>query len=110
MTFAQLISSPPDLDTLRGLWLVLDAATATDLAAKQSAHGSPVHRVAPVAGPASDPRFALCADLVSEIQPGGLYHPLFASLDPAKFAAVQVATRAELESAGWFASKPQESL
>ena len=46
---------------------------------------------------------AVCADLITEIQPSGIFHPLFASLDPAKFASVEVAAKAELVALGWFA-------
>ena len=107
MTFADLIAAPmPDLATLRGLWLVLPAEVTAALLEKQAAHGSPVHRVAPLAGP--DGRFALCADLVTEIGPGGIHHALFASFDAALFAAVAVSTRADLEAEGWFAAPPED--
>lgn len=109
MTFTDLLSSPADLATLRGLWLVLSPEVAAALAAKQAAHGSPVHRVEPVAGPVADPRFALCADLVTEIRPGGIHHALFASFDVAAFSAVEVLTRAELEAAGWFSADALET-
>lgn len=104
MTFAALLATlPRPLAELRELWLVLPADVAANLASKQAAHGSPVHRVEPVAGPASDPRFALCADLVSEIGPGGLHAGLFAHLDAAKFATVEILDTATLRAAGWFA-------
>ena len=107
MTFADLIAAPlPDLATLRVLWLVLPAEVNAALLAKQAAHGSPVHRVAPIAGP--DGRFALCADLTTEIRPGGIHHALFASFDAATFSAVAIATRVELETAGWFAAPPED--
>jgi hypothetical protein len=104
MTFADLLTAPPPLAELRDLWLVLDAATAADLAAKQAAYGSGVNRIEPVAGPANDPRFALCADLVTEIGPGGMHAALFAHLNAAVFSTVQILTRAELDAAGWFAA------
>lgn len=103
MTFADLLTQPHTLAALRDLWIVIDAATAADLAAKQDAFGSTVNRIAPVAGPASDPRYALCADLVTEIQPGGMHAHLFSHLNQSAFASVVVAPRADLEAAGWFA-------
>lgn len=101
LTFSDLLTAPPDLATLRGLWLVFSGEVAAALEAKQAAHGSPVHRVAPVAGP--DGRFALCADLVSEIGPGGIHAALFATFDHALFPAVEVAPLSALTAAGWFA-------
>lgn len=74
------------MDDLRGLWLVFDAtmkATLDDTQFDQT-----INRVAPVA--LSDGRFAICADLLSEISESGLFHTAFARLDPRKFAAVEV--------------------
>ena len=101
MTFAALLSTlPRPLAELRDLWLVLDAQTAADLAAKQAAFGSHVHRIEPVAGP--DGRFALCADLVTEIGAGGLHAALFAHLDAGKFADVEILDTETLVQLGWF--------
>lgn len=106
MTFADLLLSPPSLETLRGLWLVLPPDVAASALAKQELYGDPVHRVAPIAGP--DGRFALCADLVTEVGPGGIHAALFASFDPGAFAEVEVLTRAELEADGWFQDAEEE--
>jgi hypothetical protein len=102
MTFADLLLSPPELATLRGLWLVLPPDVAASALAKQELYGDPAHRIAPIAGP--DGRFALCADLLTEIAPGGLHAVLFARLDAGKFAAVEVIDTAALRAAGWFNS------
>lgn len=104
MTFADLITQQHTLAELRALWIVMDATTAADLAAKQDTYGSAVNRIAPVAGPASDPRSALCADLVTEIGPGGMHAHLFSHLNQAAFSTVAVLTRAELDALGWFAT------
>lgn len=102
MTFAALLASPPPLAELRALWLVMPAALADTMLAKQASIPG-AHRVAPILGPAGA-EAAVCADLVSEIGPGGLYAPLFAALDAGQFGAVAVRTFAELSAAGWFAA------
>jgi hypothetical protein len=104
MTFADLLTTPRTLAELRDLWLVFDTAAAADLAAKQDAHGSPVNRIAPIAGPASDPRLALCADLMTEIGAGGMHAHLFSHLNAAAFSTVTISTTDELTALGWFAT------
>lgn len=41
-------------------------------------------------------KFALCADLLTEIGPGGFFRDSFSALDRSKFAAVAVITSDEL--------------
>lgn len=109
MTLADLLASPlPPLAELRGLWLVIPADVAATLLAKQESHGDPRHRVAPIHGP-DLASVALCADLLTEVAPGGLHAATFAALDSGRFADVEVATFAALEAAGWFApgAEPQ---
>lgn len=106
MTFAEPLATPRPLAELRELWLVLDAPTAAAFEAQQAEHGSAVNRISPIAGPASDPRFALCADLITEIGEGGMHAHLFSHLNAAAFSAVAILSRAELESLGWFAAQP----
>ena len=108
MTFAALLSSPPPLAELRALWLVMPAELAAAMLAKQAAL-STSHRVAPVVGP-SLAEAAVCADLVSEVGPGGLYAPLFAALDAEQFGVVTVVPFAELTAAGWFAAPADSAL
>lgn len=115
-TLAALLAAPPaDPAELRDLWLVIPVALAETLAVKQAAldaadPAAPLrHRVAPVIGPDLT-HVALCADLITEIRPGGLYHPLFASLDAATFAEVAVVPIATLRAAGWFAAPEEETL
>jgi hypothetical protein len=100
MTLADLIAAPPSPADLRGLWLVFDANLAAAALAKQADHAQ--HRIAPVPGP--DGRFALCADLLTECAPGGLYHPTFAALDAARFGEVEIVSTDSLRASGWFAA------
>jgi hypothetical protein len=102
MTFTDLLTQSRTIEQLRDLWIVLDASTAADFTAKQDAFGSTVHRINLLAGPGNDPRFATCADLVTEISPGGLHAHLFAHLNQAAFSTVVVVRRAELDATGWF--------
>lgn len=106
MTFAALLSAPPPLAELRALWLVMPAALAETMLAKQAALPG-AHRVAPIRSP-DGLSAAVCADLVSEIGPGGLYAPLFAALDAAQFGAVAVVPFSELVASGWFAASDAE--
>jgi hypothetical protein len=102
MTFTSLLTQTHSLEKLRGLWIVMDVSILSDFMAKQEAYGLAFNRIEPVVGPASDPRYAVCADLVTEIN--GMHAHLFANLNQASFSAVSVVTRAELDAAGWFVS------
>jgi hypothetical protein len=87
MTLAQLLSQPlPALSVLRGMWIVFDATMADNLQTAQS--DQLCHRAVPV--PLTDGRMALCADLLSEIQSGGLFAVPFSRLDAGNFALVSV--------------------
>jgi len=104
MILTDLLIQPRTIEELRSLWIVLDADTAADFAAKQAEFGSTVNVITPVFGPANDPRFALCADLLTEIGLGGMHAHLFMSLNQTAFSAVSVVSRAELDAKGWFSA------
>ena len=86
MTLATLLADIPPLATLRGLWLVFPASMGDALAAAQSDQTR--HRAEPIT--LTDGRLALCADLLSEIHPGGLFHVAFGRLTPSAFSDVAV--------------------
>lgn len=87
MTLADLITQPVSYEGTKDLALVFSSELAAQLAAVQAAHGSyfiadPVDLV--------DGRKMLCADLLTEIGPGGLYAQGFAHLPAELFAQVEV--------------------
>lgn len=93
MTLADLLSQPlPDLATLRGHWLVFDADLLTDFNAAQE--GATTFLARPIE--LTDGRYALCADLLTEVGEGGVYAESFARLPAEKFALVDVVSRAAL--------------
>jgi hypothetical protein len=108
MTLTDLLSAPlPPVESLRNLWLLIPADLASALAAKQaslSAGGSLRAMVAPVLSPSDSSVVVLCADLLTECAPGGLYHLLFLSLDNSTFGMIEVIEINDLYKAGWFLS------
>jgi hypothetical protein len=88
MTLADLITQPVTYSTAKDLALVFSPDLAAQLAAVQAEHGNPRHVAAPV--DLVDGRKMLCADLLTEIGPGGLYAQGFAHLPAELFALVQV--------------------
>ena len=93
MTLADLISQPVSYETARDLAIVLTPDQAATLGAIQAEHGNPRHVAAPV--PLTDGRLMLCADLLTETGPGGLYAQGFAHLPAELFAQVAVIPMAE---------------
>ena len=90
MTLAELLPQLPsmtDADT-KQYALVFGDAPYQALAAAQAARPESHHRAAPVQ--LTDGRWMLCADLLTEISPGGLYADGFALLPPEMFAEVDV--------------------
>lgn len=83
MTLAQLIAAP--LATQRLYALVFQAELAGALAAKWEQHGSTV--CVPVPTLLTDGRYALSADVLSEVGPGGLLHAMWAASDRQAIAA-----------------------
>ena len=88
MTLADLIQQPMSYDTAKNLALVFSPELAAQLAAVQSEHGNPRHVASPV--DLVDGRKMLCADLLTEIGPGGLYSGGFAHLPAELFPLVEV--------------------
>jgi hypothetical protein len=78
---------------LKGHALILSPELVAILEGVQDTLGSRQHIAQPT--PLSDGTFMLCADLLSEIGPGGLYHKGFAAIPPQHLAAVQVVPWAE---------------
>lgn len=89
MTLDQLLQSPPLLDELRESWLVFDS-TLKDRLEQVQPHYQ--HQVSPIA--LTDGSFALCADLLSEIN--GIYAQTFAALDQSTFPSVEVLSTYEI--------------
>jgi hypothetical protein len=88
MTLADLITQPLTYEAAKDLALVFSPELAAKLSAVQSEHGNPRHVASPV--DLNDGRKMLCADLLTEIAPGGLYSGGFAHLPSELFPSVQV--------------------
>jgi len=88
MTLADLITQPISYDAAKDLALVFSPALAAQLAAVQAEHGNPRHVASPV--DLVDGRKMPCADLLTEVGPGGLYSSGFAHLPVELFSLVQV--------------------
>ena len=93
MTLADLITQPVSYETARDLAIVLTPEQAATLGAIQAQFGDPQHVAAPV--PLADGRLMLCADLLTETGPGGLYAQGFAHLPAELFPQVQIQPMAE---------------
>ena len=93
MTLADLITQPISYETAKELAIVLTPDQAATLGAVQQQYGNPRHVAAPV--PLTDGRLMLCADLLTETGPGGLYAQGFAHLPDELFAQVQILPMAE---------------
>jgi hypothetical protein len=73
----------------RGLALVFSPALAARLGELHAAYGST--NCVPVPSPLSDGRLMLCADVLTEVRPGGLLAAMWANADQSVLgAAVQV--------------------
>jgi hypothetical protein len=88
MTLSDLITQPVSYETTKDLALVFSPELAAQLAAVQSEHGNPRHVASPV--DLTDGRKMLCADLLTEVGPGGLYSGGFAHLPAELFPSVEV--------------------
>lgn len=93
MTLADLTSQSVSYDSARDLAIILTPDQAATLGAIQSQYGNPRHVAAPV--PLSDGRLMLCADLLTETGPGGLYAQGFAHLPAELFPQVAMIPMAE---------------
>jgi hypothetical protein len=94
MTLADLITQPVSYETAKDLALVFSADLAAQLAAVQAEHGNPRHVASPV--DLTDGRKMLCADLLTEVSPGGLYSGGFAHLPAELFPSVEVLPMSEV--------------
>lgn len=83
MTLQQLLVA--DVATQRQYALVFPAALAQALADKWAEYGSTV--CAPVPVVLNDGRYMLCADVLSEVGPGGLLHAMWMASDHVAIAA-----------------------
>jgi len=88
MTLADIITQPVSYETAKGLAIVLTPDQAATLGAIQAQYGNPRHVASPV--DLTDGRKMLCADLLTEIGPGGLYAQGFAHLPVELFPLVEV--------------------
>lgn len=83
------LSLPIDVDTARGLALVFAPALAARLGQLHAAYGST--NCVPVPSPLIDGRLVLCADVLTEVRPGGLLAAMWSAADQAVLgAAVEV--------------------
>jgi hypothetical protein len=87
--------SMPISDTeARGLALVFAPALAARLGQLHAAHGS--SNCVPVPSPLTDGRLMLCADVLTEVRPGGLLAAMWSAADQSVLgAAVEVIAWAE---------------
>lgn len=93
MTLAELITQPISYEAACNLAIVLTPGQAATLGAVQQQYGNPRHVAAPV--PLTDGRLMLCADLLTETGPGGLYAQGFAHLPAELFAQVEILPMAD---------------
>jgi hypothetical protein len=94
MTLADLITQPVSYETTKNLALVFSPELAAQLAAVQAEYGNPRHVASPV--DLTDGRKMLCADLLTEVGPGGLYSGGFAHLPAELFPSVEVLPMSEV--------------
>jgi len=94
MTLADLITQPVSYETARDLAIILAPDQAVTLGAIQAQYGNPRHVAAPV--PLIDGRLMLCADLLTETGPGGLYSGGFTHLPAELFPSVEVLPMSEV--------------
>jgi hypothetical protein len=80
MTLSDL-TLPISLADARGLALVFTPQLAARLAELHGQHGSP--NCVPVPRTLTDGRLMLCADVLTEIEPGGLLHAMWEAADKA---------------------------
>ena len=90
MTLADLLPQVASITyaEAKTMALVFGQAAYEALCDAQAARPDAHHRAAPVQ--LTDDRWMLCADLLTEISPGGLYADGFALLPPEMFAEVDV--------------------
>ena len=87
MNLQELIQQNKSYEELKDLALILNSSLKNILESTQETFQSK-HKASPVE--LSDGSFMLCADLLTEIQPGGLYSQGFGLLDSDLFTQVEV--------------------
>jgi hypothetical protein len=92
MNLQELILQNKSYEELKDLALVFNGSLKNILEATQETFNSQ-HKASPVS--LIDGRFMLCADLLTEIQPGGLYSQGFGLLDTDLFSQVEVISMEE---------------
>ena len=92
MNLQELIQQNKSYEELKGLALVFNSSLKNILESTQETFQSK-HKASPVE--LSDGRFMLCADLLTEIHPNGLYAQGFGLLDKDLFAQVEVISMEE---------------
>lgn len=92
MNLQELIQQNKSYEELKSLALVLNSNLKNILESTQETFQSK-HKAAPVE--LSNGSYMLCADLLTEIQPGGLYAQGFGLLDTDLFAQVEVISMEE---------------
>jgi hypothetical protein len=80
MTLADL-ALPISYEDAKGYALVFSQPLALRLAAIHAEHGS--QKCVPMPRMLTDGRLMLCADILTEIEPGGLLHAMWAAADKA---------------------------
>lgn len=93
MTLADLITQPVSYETAKELAIILTPEQAATLGAIQQEYGNPKHVASPVE--LTDGNLMLCADLLTETGPGGLYAQGFAHLPADLFPQVAVMPMAD---------------
>ena len=73
------LTIPLPLEAARGLALVFTPALAARLAELHAAHGSP--NCVPMPRTLTDGRLMLSADVLTEVEPGGLLHEMWEAAD-----------------------------
>lgn len=92
MNLQELIQQTKSYEELKALALVFNSSLKNILEATQETFQSK-HKAAPVE--LTDGRFMLCADLLTEIHPEGLYAQGFGMLDSNLFSQVEVISMEE---------------
>lgn len=88
MTLADLLAAQLPPAELQGLALVLNEELRDRLVAVQDEHGNPRFTAHPAG--LADGRYMHQASILTECQPGGLYHAGFSHLDAARFSEIEV--------------------
>ena len=88
MTLADLLTVPLPPAELAGLALVFDQELRDRIVAVQGEHGNARFTAYPTR--LTDGRYMHQASILTECQPGGLYHAGFSHLDSARFGEIAV--------------------